>query len=101
MSLWVVFFKNLALTLSSYDALQDLIPYTIKEVHDGICGGHFTSLVFTNHILFLYYYWPTLNHDYCDYLKHCMKFQQHANLHHSPSHSLQVHKIFILSLNGV
>ncbi|KAH9291841.1 hypothetical protein KI387_042973, partial [Taxus chinensis] len=43
------------------------IPYTIKEVHDGICGGHFSGLAVAKHILRLGYYWPTLNHDCCDY----------------------------------
>lgn len=32
------------------------IPYTIKEVHDGICEGHFSGLTVAKHILLRAYY---------------------------------------------
>lgn len=70
------------------------IPYTIKEVHDGICGGHFSGLAVAKRILRLGYYWPTLNRDCCDYVQHCAKCQQHANLNHVLSHTLQVARDF-------
>ncbi|KAH9323722.1 hypothetical protein KI387_018361, partial [Taxus chinensis] len=66
------------------------VTYTIQQVHDGICGGHFSGLAVAKRILRLGYYWPTLNNDCYEYVKRCVMCQQHANLQHTPSHPLQV-----------
>ncbi|KAH9318899.1 hypothetical protein KI387_020668, partial [Taxus chinensis] len=61
----------------------------IQEVHDDIYGGHFSGLAVAKRILHLGYYWPSLNRDYCEYTKKCVKCQQHSNLTHIPSQDLQ------------
>jgi len=35
------------------------------------------------------YYWPTMEHDCIDYVKKCIKCQQHAHLFIQPSQALQ------------
>ncbi|KAH9306712.1 hypothetical protein KI387_011116, partial [Taxus chinensis] len=43
------------------------VTYTIQQIHDSICGGHFSGLAVAKRILRLGYYWPTLNKDCYEY----------------------------------
>ncbi|KAH9327215.1 hypothetical protein KI387_007393 [Taxus chinensis] len=61
----------------------------IQEVHNGICGGPFSGLFVVKRIFQMGYYCPSLNQDCCDYVKKCVKSQQHSNLIYIPSQPLQ------------
>ena len=52
----------------------------LKEVHAGLCGAHTSGIVLAKKILLDGYYWPTLEHDTCDFVKRCLPYQKHANL---------------------
>ena len=41
----------------------------ISAAHDGICGGHFSGLAITKHLICMGYYWPTMECDCIDYVK--------------------------------
>ena len=48
---------------------------TIHTCHDGICGGHFNGTTIAKRILRMGYYWPTMEKDYQEYVKKCVKCQ--------------------------
>ena len=52
----------------------------LKEVHARICGAHMSGMVLAKQILQAGYYWPTLGHNACEFVKRCLPYQQHANL---------------------
>ena len=41
----------------------------LKEVHAGLCGAHTSEMVLAKQILRAGYYWPTLEHDACEFVK--------------------------------
>lgn len=56
---------------------------------DGTCGGHFSGYSIAKWIINMGYYYPTMEQDYHDYVKKCIKCQQHTNLKYTPSQMLQ------------
>ena len=69
----------------------------IKELHDGLDGGHFSARKTTMKIMRVGYYWPSLFH-YCHkYVRRCEKcafFSGKKNLAALPVHSIQVDQPF-------
>ena len=61
----------------------------LKEVHARLCGAHTSRMVLEKQILWVGYYWPTLEHDACEFVKRCLPCQQHANLIRAPAQDLQ------------
>lgn len=41
----------------------------IKDIHSGECGPHMNGLMLTKKILYLGYYWSTMEADYCNHVK--------------------------------
>ena len=41
----------------------------LKEVHTRLCAGHTIGMVLVKKILWDGYYWPTLDHDACEFVK--------------------------------
>lgn len=52
----------------------------MSKCHDGVCDGHFNGASIIKCILWMGYYWPTMEHDCNDYVKKYIKYQQHARL---------------------
>ena len=52
----------------------------LKEVHARVYGAHMSGIMLAKKILQAGYYWPTLEHDACEFVKRCLPCQQHANL---------------------
>ena len=61
----------------------------LKEVHTRICGSHMSGIVLAKKILWVGYYWPTLEHDAYEFLKWFLPCQQHANLIQALAQDLQ------------
>ena len=57
--------------------LRCLIPeeadYVMREVHEGICGNHFESWSLVHKLIWVGYYWPTMQKDAITYVKACDK----------------------------
>ena len=47
----------------------------LKEVHFGLCGAHTSGIVLARQILRAGYYWPTIEEDSCNFVKHCLPCQ--------------------------
>ena len=56
----------------------------LKEVHSRLCGAHTSRIVLAKKILHAGYYWLTLEHDACEFVKCCLPCQQHDNLIQAP-----------------
>jgi hypothetical protein len=47
----------------------------IKEIYEGLCGGHFSSKNTTHKILMEIYYWPKMYNESFTYVKKCESCQ--------------------------
>lgn len=50
------------------------------DCQDGIYGRHFNDISIVKHLLWMGYYWPTMECDCNEYVKKCVKCQKHAHL---------------------
>ena len=60
----------------------------ILSTHDGICEGYFSRHAITKYLMHMGYYWPIMEHNCIDYIKKCIKYQQHAHFFVQPSQAL-------------
>ncbi|XP_072076437.1 uncharacterized protein [Arachis hypogaea] len=60
----------------------------IDEVHEGVYGTHIGGRSLAAKILRAGYYWPTLQQDYMNKVKHCNHCQRHAPIIHNPTEQL-------------
>ncbi|GKV28098.1 hypothetical protein SLEP1_g37189 [Rubroshorea leprosula] len=65
--------------LTPYEA-----EYTIREVHEGVCGTHIGGKILARKLLRHGYYWPTMVDDAQNYVKKCPTCQFNANDIHMP-----------------
>ncbi|KAG7552339.1 Ribonuclease H-like superfamily [Arabidopsis thaliana x Arabidopsis arenosa] len=64
------------------------VEIVTSEVHEGLCGSHYSGRAMAFKIKRLGYFWPTMISDCIDYAKRCKKYQMHAPLIHQPSEIL-------------
>jgi len=48
---------------------------TISSAHDGICERYFSEPTIKKYLIRMGYYWPTMEHDYIDYIKKYIKYR--------------------------
>jgi hypothetical protein len=48
----------------------------MKEIHEGICGGHFAPMVTSHRIIRVGFYWPTLFRDVHAFVRKCLPCQK-------------------------
>uniref|UniRef100_A0A2N9EH15 Uncharacterized protein n=1 Tax=Fagus sylvatica TaxID=28930 RepID=A0A2N9EH15_FAGSY len=58
--------------------------YSIREVHEGICGNHLGARSLAHKLTRAGYYWPSLLHDATQYVKTYDKCQRFANIPRVP-----------------
>ncbi|CAN1248722.1 Transposon Tf2-9 polyprotein [Linum perenne] len=63
--------------------------FTLREIHQGVCGMHIGAKSLEKNVLLQGYYWPTIRWDAEELVKRCHKCQLFANTHHLPSTALQ------------
>ncbi|CAN1244477.1 Ribonuclease HI [Linum perenne] len=63
--------------------------FTLREIHQGVCGMHIGAKSLEKNVLLQGYYWPTIRRDSEELVKRCHKCQLFANTHHMPSTALQ------------
>ncbi|CAN1299481.1 Retrovirus-related Pol polyprotein from transposon 412 [Linum perenne] len=62
--------------------------FTLREIHQGVCGMHVGAKSLEKNVLLQGYYWPTIRRDSEELVKRCHKCQLFANAHHLPSTAL-------------
>ena len=61
----------------------------MREVHEGVCGGHPSWRTLSHKILRAGFYWPSLMQDAKDCVSRCVKYQKFANDIHLHSREQQ------------
>lgn len=56
--------------------LVEKIHKILKEMHEGVCGGHFSPKVSTHCIIRVGYYWPTNFKDSYSFIRKCLEYQK-------------------------
>ena len=59
---------NLGL-LRCVDAVK--VEKLIEQIHAGVCGTHMNRLTLSRKILRFGYFWVTMEHDFCKFMKEC------------------------------
>ncbi|CAN1273992.1 Retrovirus-related Pol polyprotein from transposon 412 [Linum perenne] len=59
--------------------------FTLREIHQSVCGMHIGAKSLEKNVLLQGYYWPTIRRDSEELVKRCHKCQLFANTHHLPS----------------
>lgn len=69
-----LYWKDLAIILLLCLTKDEFIE-TIKDYHEGLCGGHYSWKVTAHKILQARFYWPTLFGDTYKFVRSCQKCQ--------------------------
>ncbi|RDY07185.1 Gypsy retrotransposon integrase-like protein 1, partial [Mucuna pruriens] len=67
---------------------QEEAEYTMREIHEGVCGTHIGGRALASKIARAGYYWPTLKNDCMNFVKKCDKCQRFAEGHKAPPEKL-------------
>ncbi|XP_059439799.1 uncharacterized protein LOC132172333 [Corylus avellana] len=62
--------------------------YVMREIHEGVCGSHGGSRMLAHKAIRAGYYWPGMNKDSSDIVKHCDKCQRFAKIMKNPPEEL-------------
>lgn len=49
--------------------------HVLREMHEGVCEGHFSAKTTSHKILRVGYYWPRVFNDSCNYVRKCEAYQ--------------------------
>ncbi|XP_057432026.1 uncharacterized protein LOC130724759 [Lotus japonicus] len=67
---------------------KERAEYVLAEIHEGSCGHHPGGRSLARKVLRAGYYWPTLEKDAADHVKHCDPCQKHADHRLAPPEQL-------------
>ncbi|GKV47171.1 hypothetical protein SLEP1_g54089 [Rubroshorea leprosula] len=62
--------------------------YTLREVHEGVCGSHVGARTLAHKVLRQGYYWPNMYKDAIHFVQRCLKCKFFAHLTHQPTKEL-------------
>jgi hypothetical protein len=62
--------------------------YVMREIHEGVCGSHGGSQMLAHKAVRVRYYWPIMNKDSDDIVRHCNKCQTFAKITTNPPEEL-------------
>ncbi|XP_025661750.1 uncharacterized protein [Arachis hypogaea] len=68
----------------------DQTDYVLREVHEGCCGHHIGGKALARKLIRAGYYWPSMMKDSREFVRKCVKCQQHANFHKAPASELSL-----------
>ncbi|XP_073119612.1 uncharacterized protein [Henckelia pumila] len=63
----------------------DEANYVLREIYEGYCGSHLSSVALARKALLAGFFWPTMRKDSSDMVNSCYNFQRHANLQWRPA----------------
>ena len=72
-------FSRIELRCITYEEVEVIL----KEMHEGICGGHINPQFMAKMILQRGYYWPIMELDCADKVRRCKQCQIHADRIHA------------------
>ena len=61
------------------------IEVVLREVHAGDYGSHMGGRRLFEQLIFINYFWPTMENDVIDFVRNCEACQRLGNLIHAPS----------------
>lgn len=64
------------------------VQIALCEVHEGICGDHFSGPTLAKKLMRTGYCWPTMEKDSYQFVKKCKQCQIHGDLVHAPTQEL-------------
>lgn len=64
---------------------QEEYEKALNEVRNSIYGTHLSGLTLLKKLIWLGYYWPTMERDYFQFVKKCKQCRIHDNLIHAPT----------------
>ncbi|XP_047151087.1 uncharacterized protein LOC124823012, partial [Vigna umbellata] len=67
---------------------KEEVHYVMNELHNGICIFHTDRRALKTRVLWVEYYWPTMEEDTKVFAQNCLSCQAHANNTHTPSYTL-------------
>jgi hypothetical protein len=73
----VLFIKNYNVVLLTCLPIQKTREI-LKEMHEGVCGAHFSPKVTVHHIIRVGYYWPTIFKDSYSLIRTCSTCQKNS-----------------------
>jgi ribonuclease HI len=62
--------------------------YVLREIHEGVCGSHMGGRMLAHKAVRAGYFWPDMNRDSAELVKHCDKCQRFARDEKSPPEEL-------------
>jgi hypothetical protein len=62
--------------------------YVMREIHEGACDSHGGSRMLAHKVVRARYYWPEMNKDFDDIMRHCDKCQRFAKITTNPPEEL-------------
>ena len=62
----------------------DEVDYVMREVHERVCGNHLGVWSLVHKLIWVGYYWPTMQKDAQSYMKTCVKCQCFSNVIRQP-----------------
>ena len=57
----------------------------LEDAHGGACGCHFNERSIFDKLIRMGYWWPTMEHDYCEHVKKYEQYQKHAHIELTPT----------------
>jgi len=75
-----VLYKRLFNNILLRCLLSEATDTTLEHAHGGACGGHFNGRSGLGKLIRMGYWWPTMEHDYCEHMKKCDQCQKHAHI---------------------
>ena len=61
------------------------IRAALEHAHGGAYRGHFNGTSVYGKLIRISYWWPTMEHDYCEHVNKCEQCQKHAHLELTPT----------------
>ncbi|XP_017438203.1 uncharacterized protein LOC108344251 [Vigna angularis] len=58
--------------------------YVMRELHEGVCGMHTGQRALRARVIRAGYFWPTVETDSKEFVKKCLKCQEHGRNFHIP-----------------
>ena len=67
---------------------QDEAKYILEEIHEGVCGDYAGPRSLVSKVIWIGYFWPTMQADAVELVKRCDKCQWFGNVQRLPAKKL-------------
>ena len=67
---------------------EEEAKYILEEIHEGVCGDHAGPKSLVSKVIWISYFWPTMQADAVELVKRCDKCQWFGNVQRLPTEKL-------------